>query len=630
LIQQDEWEVSRAAGDGSSPAGSASGRGQILVLLVVWILSGVYAAGFLNRGWIPHDEGTLAQSAERVLAGEMPHRDYQEGYTGGLTYLHALAFRLLGVRLLSLRWVLFLAFLLFVPAVYAIAVRMVSPVIAGLMTLLVVAWSVPNYFASLPSWYNLFLATFGILAVLRHVDTRKSSWLFAAGLCAGLSVLFKIVGLYDVAAVFFLLVYREQVLASAKPGGRRERTNWVLYSKIALGVSFLAVLLVLLAERLNPMNLVHYLLPGLAIVGFLIWSESRYGAGGWAERCRGLLRLLLPFALGVALPLALFAVPYALAGALPDLFRDVFLLPFRQIETAHVDLPPPGALLPALPYALVLAFFPAVGRRREAVLAAGAAVALGVSLCFVRVPEVYRAIWYSARSLAVVATVVGCGFLAASRGLTDRKRQEIFLLVCVTALMSLVQFPFSAPIYFCYVAPLAALTILAIVSADPRTPRRIHLAVVGFYLLFAVLFTNREYVFNLGVRFKRYESETPLRLPRAGLRVPEDDARFYEALVSTIQERSGGHGIYAGPDCPEVYFLSAQKNPTRSFFDFLGELYGRPDSLLRLLQDKDVRVVVLNNLPGFSLKPSRAFRTALCQRYPNLVEIGKFTLMWRD
>jgi len=595
----------------------------------VWILSGVYAGRFLDRGWFPSDEGTLAGSAERVLAGDMPHRDYQEGYTGGLTYLHVLAFRLLGVRLLSLRWVLFMAFLLFVPAVYAIAVRMVSPVIAGLVTLLLVAWSVPNYFASLPSWYNLFLATFGVLAVLRHVDTRKSSWLFAAGLCAGLSVLIKISGLYDVAAVFFFLVYREQLLASAKPRRRREGIAWVLYSKIVLGASFLAGLVVLIVEHMTWMNLAHYLLPGLVIVGFLVWSESRYGAERWAERCRGLLRLLLPFALGVALPLALFVVPYALAGVLPDLFREVFLLPFRQIETVNYDLPPLGALLPALPYALVLAHFPAVSRRREAVLAAGVAAALGVSLCFAVVPEVYRTIWYSARSLAVVAVVVGCG-LATSSGLTDRKRQEIFLLACVTALVSLVQFPFAVPIYFCYVAPLAALTIIAIVSADRRAPRRIHLAVIGFYLLFAVLFTNRGHLLNLGWQFRRYEAETPLRLPRAGLRVPADDARVYEAVVSTILEESGGHLIYAGPDCPEVYFLSAQKNPTRYFFDYLGELYGHRDGILRLLEEKDVRLVVLNRRPRYSRVPDLALRATLRQRYPNSVEIGKFTVMWRD
>ena len=261
MNQKDEEGVSRASGEERDTAGSASRRLRILVLLAVWVLSGVYVGGFLDWGWLPSDEGTLAQSAERVLAGEMPHRDYDEGYMGGLTYLHVLAFRLFGMNLLSLRWVLFVAFLLFVPAVYAIAVRMVSSVVAGLVTLLLVAWSVPNYFASLPSWYNLFLATFGVLAVLRHVDTRRSSWLFVAGVCAGLSILIKIVGLYLVASIFFFLVYREQLLVSAAPRRRREGIAWVLYSKIVLAATFVAGLVVLLVNHVSSMNLVNFLLP---------------------------------------------------------------------------------------------------------------------------------------------------------------------------------------------------------------------------------------------------------------------------------------------------------------------------------------------------------------------------------
>jgi RNA polymerase sigma factor (sigma-70 family) len=103
------------------------GKGQksrrLLALGVTWILSGAYALPFLDRGWIPHDEGLIAQSAERVLAGELPHRDFGDAYTGGLSFLHAAGFRLLGVRIVSLRVVLFLFFLMFVLALYAIASR---------------------------------------------------------------------------------------------------------------------------------------------------------------------------------------------------------------------------------------------------------------------------------------------------------------------------------------------------------------------------------------------------------------------------------------------------------------------------------------------------------------------------
>ena len=60
-----------------------------------------------DRGWIPHDEGMLGQSAERVLTGEVPHVDYEEPYTGGLSLMHALVFRLAGIDLIFPRWLLF-------------------------------------------------------------------------------------------------------------------------------------------------------------------------------------------------------------------------------------------------------------------------------------------------------------------------------------------------------------------------------------------------------------------------------------------------------------------------------------------------------------------------------------------
>lgn len=45
-----------------------------------------------------------------MLAGEVPHRDFGELYTGSLTYAHALAFFIGGEDLLSLRAMLLVAF----------------------------------------------------------------------------------------------------------------------------------------------------------------------------------------------------------------------------------------------------------------------------------------------------------------------------------------------------------------------------------------------------------------------------------------------------------------------------------------------------------------------------------------
>src|SRR6266581_6391582 len=171
-------------------AAKPSSRGRLLLALVL-LLSALYMAWELKRGWVPSDEGTLAECADRVLRGELPHRDYHEGYTGGLRYLNAAAFRLFGTNLASMRYMLFLFFLAWVPAVYYVASRFVFPPIAAAVTLLAVAWGPPMYAAAMPSWYNLFFATFGLAALLRYTEAQSDRWLLIAGFCGGISFLFK-------------------------------------------------------------------------------------------------------------------------------------------------------------------------------------------------------------------------------------------------------------------------------------------------------------------------------------------------------------------------------------------------------------------------------------------------------
>src|SRR6266478_4581944 len=198
-----------------------SPRGRFLFVLV-FALSALYMAHELKRGWVPWDEGTLAQCAGRVLRGELPHRDYHEGYTGGLSYLNAAAFRVFGENLASMRYVLFVFFLAWIPAHYYAASRFVSAPVAGAVTLLAVAWGPPNYAAAMPSWYNLFFATFGLAALLHYIEGKRKPWLFVAGLCGGLSFLFKTAGLLFVAAVFLFLLFREQTACGGKPAHRSE------------------------------------------------------------------------------------------------------------------------------------------------------------------------------------------------------------------------------------------------------------------------------------------------------------------------------------------------------------------------------------------------------------------------
>src|SRR6202007_1273923 len=108
---------------------------------------------------------------------------------GVLAFIDASIFKLFGINLLWLRLFLFASFLVWVPTVYALAREFLPPLPSGAVTLIAVAWSVPNYTAAMPSWFNLFLAPLGTLALAKYIRKPAVHWLVIAGLCGGSSFL---------------------------------------------------------------------------------------------------------------------------------------------------------------------------------------------------------------------------------------------------------------------------------------------------------------------------------------------------------------------------------------------------------------------------------------------------------
>jgi len=586
----------------------------------------------------------LGQSAERVLHGELPQRDFDDVYTGGLSMLHAAAFRALGVRLHSLRLVLLAASVVFAWGLFRLATRFAPPPAAAALSALGVAWSVPNYFASMPSWYDLFLATFGALALARHVETGRARWLAAAGALAGASVLVKLHGAFLVAACLLYAVDRERRTLDA-PSSSRRSPAYLAVVAAALG-AFVAALAVLVARRGGGASeSLHFVAPSAAIAAYLLASEWRAGRGPLGGRLRRLTRLEVPILLGVAAPLAAFAFPYALTGSVRQLVTGV-LSAGSRITTASlgVPLPPWDTLAPGLFYGVTL-FVPAAAWTRGRRLAAGV-VGAALAVCafaFSGRGWVYRQVFESARSLAPVAVIAGAAALWRRGDAAARDRRDAsFAVLAMAAMVLMVQFPFSAPIYFCFAAPLVAVAVRAVVDVpEPRRkerrapqesshrPRLLDAGVLAFYLVFAVWLANPVYVYQFGRSAQPYRADASLDPARAGLRVPAADAETYADLVATVRRESPGGRMLAGPDCPEVYFLADLRNAARSLVDFPGPPREAPESVLRELAARGDEVVVVNNRPDFSPHVSPEMLEALRGAYPRSRDIGRFTVFWK-
>jgi len=597
-----------------------------ITLAVTLLLTAALSVPGLKRGWRPHDDGLLAQSAERVLQGELPHRDFDDAYTGGLSFLNALAFRAFGETLAAPRYLLLIFFLFSSAATFYIASQFGSPAAAAGITLLAAAWSVPAYPAAMPSWYNLFFALFGVAALLRFFETDHPRWTFLAGLCAGCSIAIKISGLYFVAAALLFFIAREQ--------GRRDSAGRAARSRayslfVASGlVLFLALLLRLWIASGRAAYLLLVFAPAATVAIALARAEVRGGAGHSADRFAALLRDLAPFFAGVALPLLVLLVPYLVTGSTAALVHGVFVSPLRRTQAALWSPLPPRVILYSLPPILLLIAAARWRNRLRAPLLAAVGIALALVLASpLAVPAMWPRIWMSFGASLPIA--VPLALLPLGRAsVSDRNRHAAFLLVAAAALCSLIQFPYAAPVYFHYAAPLVLLAAFAVASFCAPRPA-LAWALGAFYFLFAVAYDSQMFIdLKHPLRYPDRLS-APLPGPRAGgTRVRAEEARQYEQLLPLIQAHAGaGDCIYAGPDAPEVYFLAGKRNPTRLTFDFLSD--EPPATVVSAIEHHDVRVAVIRNDPEFSrLTPE--LRDFLVHAFPNSTSTGRFEVRWRE
>jgi hypothetical protein len=82
--------------------------------------------------------------------------------------------------------------------------------------------------------------------------------------------------------------------------------------------------------------------------------------------------------------------------------------------------------------------------------------------------------------------------------------------------------------------------------------------------------------------------------------------------------------MYAGNDCPELYFLSGLKNATRD------DGGASEEDVLRALQSDDLKLVVINESPFFpSARMGSKVREEVERKFPQSQMAGIFHVYWR-
>jgi hypothetical protein len=340
---------------------------------------------------------------------------------------------------------------------------------------------------------------------------------------------------------------------------------------------------------------------------------------------------------------AAFLIRYWASGSVMALVRGVFVAPAARVTNTAVDPPGYPWIFAGIAVAALLVLLAYVRGRVAWLLGILMALLLACALQWATDSrDLYRTIWFSAATIVPATTLLGIALLLGivkAKSLSARPQKMMFALAAVTAMCSLVQFPFSAPVYFCYVAPLVVVTWLSILSCWEMPPRLLLSAVLVFYGAFAVLEVTPGFIYRMSWEYAPDLQTRALQAPRAGgLRVRPELAEEYDQVVAAVRQHASSGFTYAAPYCPEIYFLTGLRNPRRVMSEGADAGADKSAAILRSLREHDVNVVVLQlndpapDVPGGSGSSgvSPELHAALAGRFPNSTRVQRFEIRWRD
>jgi hypothetical protein len=205
------------------------------------------------------------------------------------------------------------------------------------------------------------------------------------------------------------------------------------------------------------------------------------------------------------------------------------------------------------------------------------------------------------------------------------------LLLSIVALCGIVQYPHYHWYYCRLVLPLLFLSAASLIPWKERAVRTsLFVPVLLFYLCFGLLaiIPPRIYLSMFGPG----GAQETFGLERASGLIGETEVvSTYENVVHQILLHAGDAPIYAGPDAPELYFLTGHTNPTPNLFEFTAGEDAKPDRILAAIDASGVRTVVVNHGGPFnpSGPPSPALLRGLRGRVSETGMIGRFEIRWK-
>lgn len=566
------------------------------LLLVVLIGEALLSA---TEYWYPFDDGTIGHIAERAANGEIPHVDFDDPYTGALTFLIGGLFRVFGFDLAVTRYLFVVVALAGSIALYHLLGRNTSFLQRVFVSAAVFVTWTSAYRTPLPTWFTTVLTLFAMALVLGsdRSGQRRALW---AGVIVFVAALFKVTALYALGA--FWIYYTARFVTRFR--------YLVLAVPSLVGVA-------LLSGRPTPETAVYFAVPLLLAVVVAASIGPEDDASRVAAKAEA-----LSFLSGFGGAFGMFVAILAPLGWLSPFWNGVIVTPMVRIVSVEREAPPIDLVLAAVLVFLAFGIADRLMRgraaKRSTLLFAVIAGALSAVAPFTAFVYAVLLAGFASTAVFVFSVVRTPAPLALSH--------ESALIFAMPAFAMLVGFPFFTGLYILYVLPFVILLFERFMrsSAFKGVP-------IAVALVFAVTTSILEMQDRLigGVPVEPPVATVPSTMARASLQI-DSTYEYYNAIVPEVRQRVEQGALWAGPDLAALYFLADTPNPTRTVYEiFTEDPY--PERWVEDLVDSGVCVVVLNRgVERVSSLPPDAQLAQLVKAFPVLQRFGPLEMRVRD
>lgn len=500
------------------------GRRRILAFLFIVGYAALVLGHYHDRFWQARGYGYFAHVAERILDGEVLHRDVQALHAGYVYFASALALRLFGDDLVSLKYPLVaLGFLQSCLIFFLIAPRGTLPATAASVSL--TSLSFVQYLNPTTHWYSLFLVI-AIICALSWIPRQHRWRLELLGFLVITLALFR--QLTGVIVAIGVLTYLLAEAPRAASGTDRK------LARALIGFMFGGLAWYLITKS----DAVGWLIFGIWPLAVLVLNFFTVAVANGA-----VLRLLIRFGLGGVIGVAPLMLYHVLNGSLASWFDDAVLAAVALTKFEFVR-------------ALSFGPFLILGMRQL--------------IFFETISGVLNGLFW----LILTLLPIVLGFLVLRRlrhgGKSGPVLHPLPFLAVFYAVVS-VHTPSPGYLFFSTGLSLAAVLWL---TAGGRSWRKHVPAVVACALSAIGLYYQAAQPYSRGLlgRFQgvRVEMVPSDGLDRVSLWITAASLAHYRHLVDLIQrETRPDETILAVPGSPEFYYLSRRKNPLRfSFLQF--------------------------------------------------------------